>query len=268
VARIARISRQAICRTPRRHAPQRRPASGSVERVIVEEALAHPTDGYRMVTAWARRRLRRRSTASACCARSVAGARTRARGKTTDGRATNPWTTAACPKIGALMGLSWQQGPLGRNPNGQFLVPAMPARVLYAEPLRRRLRAELGGRTVVQSDHAVLLFEPGRYPVAYFPLADFADGALRPTEHRREHRDLGDTVWFEVIGGTRHAARGAWQHVALPPYAAMLNDKVALAWRAMDGFYEEDDRILRPCRRPLPPHRRPSHLAPYRRPRG
>jgi hypothetical protein len=33
--------------------------------------------------------------------------------------------------------------------------------VLYAEPLRRRLRAELGGRTVVQSDDAVLLFEPG-----------------------------------------------------------------------------------------------------------
>src|ERR671938_649812 len=82
------------------------------------------------------------------------------------------------------MGLSWQQGPLGRNPNGQFLVPGMPERVLYAEPLRRRLRAELGGRTVVQSDDAVVLFEPGRYPVAYFPHADFAEGALRPTEHR------------------------------------------------------------------------------------
>jgi uncharacterized protein (DUF427 family) len=36
----------------------------------------------------------------------------------------------------------------------------------------------------------------------------------------------------------------AWQHVALPAHAAILDDKVALAWRAMDGFYEEDDRIL------------------------
>jgi uncharacterized protein (DUF427 family) len=142
------------------------------------------------------------------------------------------------------MGLSWQQGPLGRNPNGRFLVRGMPERVLYAEPLRRCLRAELGGRTVVRSDDAVLLFEPGRYPVAYFPLADFAAGALRQTDHRSEHRDLGDTEWFEVIGGTRQAPRGAWQHVALPEHAAMLNDKVALAWRAMDGFYEEDDRIL------------------------
>ena len=142
------------------------------------------------------------------------------------------------------MGLSWQQGPLGRNPNGTFLVPGLPERVLYAEPLRRRLRAELGGRTVVQSDDAVLLFEPGRYPVAYFPLADFADGTLTPSDHRSRHRDLGETAWFEVVGETRHAARGAWQHVALPAHAALLENRIALAWRAMDGFYEEDDRIL------------------------
>jgi uncharacterized protein (DUF427 family) len=142
------------------------------------------------------------------------------------------------------MGLSWQQGPLGRNPNGQFLVPGMPERVLYAEPLRRRMRAELGGRTVVQSDYAVLLFEPGRYPVAYFPSADFAEGALRLTDHRTTHAELGETAWFEVVGGSRNAARGAWQHVALPEHASILEGKVALAWRAIDGFFEEDDRIL------------------------
>jgi uncharacterized protein (DUF427 family) len=142
------------------------------------------------------------------------------------------------------MGLSWQQGPLGRNPNGQFLVPGVPERLPYAEPLRRRLRAELGGQTVVQSDDAVLLFEPGRYPVAYFPRADFAEGVLRPTEHRTQHRDLGETAWFEVVTGEGRAARGAWQHVALPEHGAILDGMVALAWRAMDGFYEEDERIL------------------------
>ena len=142
------------------------------------------------------------------------------------------------------MGLSWQQGPLGRNPNGQFLVPGMPQRVLYAEPLRRRMRAELDARPVVESDDAVLLFEPGRYPVAYFPIADFAEGALRPTDRRTEHSELGETAWFEVIAGTRQAPRGAWQHVALPEHASILTGKVALAWHAMDAFYEEDERIL------------------------
>lgn len=142
------------------------------------------------------------------------------------------------------MGLSWQQGPLGRSPHGRFLVPGVPQRVLYAEPLRRRMRAELGGRSVVQSDEAVLLFEPGRYPVAYFPIADFGEGALKETDHRTTHPELGETVWFEVLGGTRNAPRGAWQHVGLPGHASILEDKVALAWRAMDAFYEEDDRVL------------------------
>jgi uncharacterized protein (DUF427 family) len=106
------------------------------------------------------------------------------------------------------------------------------------------MRAELGARTIVRSDGAVLLFEPGRYPVAYFPIADFAEGALKPTDHRTTHPELGETAWFEVVGGTRHAPRGAWQHIALPDHAAILEGKVALAWRAMDAFYEEDDRIL------------------------
>ena len=62
VARVARISRQAIYRTPRPRrvpaAPTRPPAE-EVEAAIVELAVANPTDGYRMVTAWARRRLGR-----------------------------------------------------------------------------------------------------------------------------------------------------------------------------------------------------------------
>jgi uncharacterized protein (DUF427 family) len=51
-------------------------------------------------------------------------------------------------------------------------------------------------------------------------------------------------VWWVVAGDTREAARGAWQHIALPEHASLLEGKVAVAWRAMDGFYEENDRIL------------------------
>jgi uncharacterized protein (DUF427 family) len=144
------------------------------------------------------------------------------------------------------MGLSWQQAPLGRNPNGAFLAPTpMPERVLYIELLRRRMSVVLGGSTVARSDGAVLLFEPARYPVAYFPLGDIAVGVLQPAEHESRHRDLGKTRWFDVVGGDGQAARrGAWQHVDPPPQAAALRDTVAFAWRAMDAFYEEDERIL------------------------
>jgi putative transposase len=64
VARVAQISRQAIYRTPKpRRSPaaaaRHKPPADEVEAAIVELALANPTDGYRMVTAWARRRLGR-----------------------------------------------------------------------------------------------------------------------------------------------------------------------------------------------------------------
>jgi hypothetical protein len=42
------------------------------------------------------------------------------------------------------MGLSWQQGRLGGASVGRFLTPEpLPDRLLYVEPLRRRLRVKL-----------------------------------------------------------------------------------------------------------------------------
>src|SRR5579862_165350 len=144
------------------------------------------------------------------------------------------------------MGLSWQQGPLGRDPNGRFLTASpMPEQLLFAEPLRRRMSVELGGSIIARSDDAVLLFEPGLYPVAYFPLGDIADGVLRATDHRTTHRDLGETKWLDVRGGGGQvAAHAAWQHIDLPPQGAALRDRIAFAWRKIDAFYEEDERIL------------------------
>jgi putative transposase len=60
VARVARVSRQAIHRKPRpRRPPQRRPPSGPVDEAIVEVARANPTDGTRMVAALTGRKLGR-----------------------------------------------------------------------------------------------------------------------------------------------------------------------------------------------------------------
>lgn len=143
------------------------------------------------------------------------------------------------------MGLSWQQGPLSTRSVGHFLVERpLPERLLFAEPLRRRMRVRFGGEWVADSEDVLLLHEPGHYPVAYFPLADVVPGALAPTDRVTTHRDLGATAWFTVTAGDGTAERAAWQHVDLPGHAAELRDRVAFAWRAMDAFYEEDDRIV------------------------
>ena len=72
VARVAQISRQAIYRIPKpRRAPAApaRPPTCEVEAAIVDVAMENPTDGYRLVTAWVRRRLGRRAEPQARAAR-------------------------------------------------------------------------------------------------------------------------------------------------------------------------------------------------------
>lgn len=143
------------------------------------------------------------------------------------------------------MGLSWQQGPLAPGAVGRFLVPdPLPRRLLYAEPLRRRMRVRFGGAWVADSEDVVLLHEPGRYPVAYFPFGDVVPGVLEASGHNTEHRDLGPTAWYTARAGEQSKPRAAWQHTGLPDHASVLKGRVAFAWRAMDAYYEEDERIV------------------------
>jgi uncharacterized protein (DUF427 family) len=143
------------------------------------------------------------------------------------------------------MGLAWQQGPLAPGAIGTFLTPQpLPDRLLFAEPLRRRMRVLYGGVWITQSDDVVALHEPGRYPVAYFPRADIAPDVLVRTDHATEHPDLGATAWYAIRRADRDAPRAAWEHTALPRHAAILAGRIAFAWHAMDAFYEEGERIL------------------------
>ncbi|HKN59483.1 MAG TPA: DUF427 domain-containing protein, partial [Gemmatimonadaceae bacterium] len=116
--------------------------------------------------------------------------------------------------------------------------------LLYAEPLRRRMRVRFGGKWIADSEHVLLLFEPGRYPMAYFPETDVSSDTLQRTEYTTRHPDLGPTCWYAVRAGDKSAPRGAWQHIELPTYASELRGRVAFAWPAMDAFYEEDERLM------------------------
>ncbi|MGW2023458.1 DUF427 domain-containing protein [Streptomyces decoyicus] len=143
------------------------------------------------------------------------------------------------------MGLSWQQGPLSTTPVGHFLTPEpLPERLLFAERLRRRMRVKFNDTWIADSENVILLHEPGRYPVAYFPREDVDAQALVASEKITHHKDLGDTSWYAVRADGRTTERAAWEFTALPGYAAELQGRLAFAWRAMDAFYEEDERIL------------------------
>jgi uncharacterized protein (DUF427 family) len=68
------------------------------------------------------------------------------------------------------MGLSWQQGPLGHDPNGTFLT---------ASPMPERL---LDDRVVADTHAPLVLHESGFAPRWYVPRADIAAEALHAVE--------------------------------------------------------------------------------------
>jgi uncharacterized protein (DUF427 family) len=143
------------------------------------------------------------------------------------------------------MALTWQQGPFGEHPAGRFLLEdALPEHILYAEPAGRRMRVELAGTIIAQSDDVTLLHETGRYPVAYFPVVDVDQTALRSSPTRGNHRELGDTHWWSLHIGDRLFDDVAWSHPQPPAHAASLARHLAFVWDAMDAFYEEDEPIL------------------------
>src|ERR1700754_2803067 len=110
------------------------------------------------------------------------------------------------------MGLSWQQGPLSGVSVVRFLTAQpLPERLLFAEPLRRRMRVKLAGEWIADSEEVVLLDEPARYPVAYFPMDSVEPGVLVREERKTRHRDLGDTAWFSAGAGNRRVEHAAWQ---------------------------------------------------------
>jgi uncharacterized protein (DUF427 family) len=143
------------------------------------------------------------------------------------------------------MGLSWQQGPLSGVSPGHFLTATpLPDRLLYVEPLRRRMRVKLAETWIVDSADVLLFHEPARYPVAFFNISDVMTGVLIPENRTTPHRDFGVTAWFDVAVGERHVSRGAWNYPSLPDYARSLQGRIAFAWRGMDAFYEEEERIV------------------------
>ena len=140
------------------------------------------------------------------------------------------------------MGLSWQQGPLGRNPIGSFLDYAAGTQDLRGAPppadergVRRRTIAAAMPRCCSSSPGAT------RWPTSRSRTS--RDGVARGRPTAYDHPGLGATRWFTVRGGTRRPARRPGS-TSLRRRRRCSRTQVAFAWRAMDAFYEEDERIL------------------------
>jgi uncharacterized protein (DUF427 family) len=110
------------------------------------------------------------------------------------------------------------------------------------EPSPRWVRVRFAGQYVADSKRVLLLREPGRIPVYYFPREDVRAGCLVPTGHAAPCPNGAATCWTVRVGD-RVAEHAAWGHPDPPPERRALRGHVAFEWSKMDAWYEEDDEV-------------------------
>jgi uncharacterized protein (DUF427 family) len=119
--------------------------------------------------------------------------------------------------------------------------PAMIAPNDHIEPVPRRVRAVLGNETIVDTTHAVYVWEWPNYPQFYIPVADVLPGVLVDEDHPQHVRRGATRLHGLKVGDVvRPGAARVYQDDALPGLAGM----VRFDWDAMDAWYEEDEQVF------------------------
>jgi uncharacterized protein (DUF427 family) len=119
--------------------------------------------------------------------------------------------------------------------------PAALAPPEPVQPVPRRVRAVLAGRTVFDTERALYVWEWPKYPQYYIPLSDVHADML-VTEGRHQKSAFGA---FEVHGlraGDEYRPRAA--KVAVASNLEGLKDTVRFDWAALDAWFEEDEQVF------------------------
>jgi uncharacterized protein (DUF427 family) len=108
----------------------------------------------------------------------------------------------------------------------------------HVEPVPRRVRALLGGKTVLDTTAARYAWEWPPYPQFYVPLTDVAPGVL-VDEDVEEDRPLGPARRHGLAAGGVTRPGAAW--VAAD---GELAGTVRFEWSALDAWFEEDEQVF------------------------
>jgi len=104
----------------------------------------------------------------------------------------------------------------------------------------KRIRALLGGRVVVDTTAARLVWENPHYPAYYLPRDDVA-ARLEPTGRIEHSPSRGDAHFFDVGAGGQVAAGAARAYPDSP--IEDLRDLVRFEWDALDEWLEEEEPV-------------------------
>ena len=112
------------------------------------------------------------------------------------------------------------------------------------EPSGRRVRTYFAGQLIADSRRVLLVYEPKRLPVYWFPVQDVRMDYLKPARHAPEGGDGSATARWDLEVDGRSAENAAWSNPQPDSERAALKDHVAFYWSKMDAWFEEDDEVF------------------------
>jgi len=96
------------------------------------------------------------------------------------------------------------------------------------EPTDASVEVILGGEVVARTRRALRVLETSHPPTYYIPMADFAEGSLRPAEGSSFCEWKGTAAYLDVVGGGTVARRAAWHYPQPTAAFAKLAGHVAV----------------------------------------
>ena len=117
---------------------------------------------------------------------------------------------------------------------------------LIIVPGGKRLRVVVGGDTVAESDHALVMHETGYRPVTYVPREDVRMDVLLPSTRRTHCPFKGDANYWTIAIGDRRVEDAAWSYEAPYEEAEIVRGHIAFDWHRMDAWFEDGEQVLEP----------------------
>ncbi len=118
----------------------------------------------------------------------------------------------------------------------------VPRGRVKVEQSAKRVRAYVHGVPIVDTTHALLVWEVPYYPAYYVPVADVRMDLLVPTDTVTHSPSRGDARHFTVKVDDVERKDAAWQYTDSP--FEELRDAIRFDWAAMDAWFEEDEEVI------------------------
>ncbi|MFP6728774.1 MAG: DUF427 domain-containing protein [Alphaproteobacteria bacterium] len=122
--------------------------------------------------------------------------------------------------------------------------------VIDLEPLPFRVRAEVDGATVLDSNHVLVMYELGHAPVYYVPSDDLSQALLTESDHSTYCPYKGDASYWSLTVDGRLVENVVWAYLDPYPEMASLVELRGIYWDRMDAWFHDGTQASEPLEIP------------------